>query len=332
MTLKERAKRSKNALIVFSIYQNWLTNRRSKSGNSSSALGSTHSQKSLAESLAYINRQFDDYLFHLAIGASDLHGKRVLEIGFGDNIGVALKFIAAGASFVACIDKFYAGRDRGKEREIYSALRDNLDEPSKARFDEAISLTDELPINSARIECLYGLSVEEADELTRQKPFDLAVSRAVLQQIYEPDQTLAAMDRLLAPGGFMLHKVDLSDQGVFRDHGMHPLTFLTIPEWVYRAMAEGSGRSNRKLVSYYTRKLKQMGYDVKVIVTDVIGRKGKGDLYPPVEPAQLTSAHLADALPLVQGIRKRLAPEFRELPDQELAIDGVFLVAKKPST
>lgn len=332
MSLKDSAKRSKTALILFSIYQNWLTKRRFESGQSSSSLGSTHSQKSLADSLAYINKQFDDYLFHLGIEPAALAGKRVLEIGFGDNVGVALKFIAAGAEFVACVDKFYARRDRVKERQIYSALRDSLDQPAQARFDQAISLSEDVAINAERIKCLYGVSVEEAEELTHEKPFDVAISRAVLQQIYEPEATLRALDRLLAPGGFMLHKIDLSDQGVFRNHGMHPLTFLTIPEWQYRLMADGSGKSNRKLINYYTQKLEEMGYEVKVLVTDIIGRSGKGDMWPPLQPAQLTSEHLADALPLLRKIRKQLAPEFRTLTDQELIVNGIFLVARKPSS
>jgi len=329
MSLKDSAKRSKSALILFSIYQNWLTKRRFESGQSASSLGSTHSQKSLSDSVAYINKQFDDYLYHSGIAAADLQGKRILEIGFGDNVGVALKFIAAGAAFVACVDKFYARRDRDQERQIYSALRERLDEAAKARFDQAISLIDELPINAERIKILYGVSVDEAAELTKEKPFDMGVSRAVLQQIYEPEATLRALDRLLAPGGFMLHKIDLSDQGVFRNHGMHPLTFLTIPEWKYRLMADGSGKSNRKLMSYYTEKLEQMGYEVKVLVTDIIGRSGKGDLWPPLRPEQLTSEHVTDALPLLRKIRNQLTPEFRTMSDQELIVNGIFLVAKK---
>ena len=94
-------------------------------------------------------------------------------------------------------------------------------------------------------------------------------------------------------------------------------------------MADGSGKSNRKLMNYYTQQLEQMGYEAKVIVTDVIGRSGKGDLWPPVEPAQLSSDHTADALPLLKKIRKQLAPEFRTLTDEELIVNGIFLVARK---
>ncbi|HKP81195.1 MAG TPA: methyltransferase domain-containing protein [Pyrinomonadaceae bacterium] len=326
MSLKDRAKQSKNALILFAAYQNWRMKRRFRSGNPSSSLGSTHSRKNLSQSLSYIDTQFNDYLFHLGIQPGELAGKRVLEVGFGDNIGVGLRFIAAGAAFVACIDKFYASRNREQEREIYEALRDTLDDASKARFDDAIELTGTLPLNSERIKCVYGVDVANAEQLGQEKPFDLVVSRAVLQQIYDPDETIEGMDRLLAPGGFMLHKIDLSDQGMFRDRGMHPLTFLTIPEWQYRLMAEGSGRSNRKLLNYYKQKLEALGYEVKVLVTDIIGRSGKGDLAP-VEFDALD--HLDEPIALLGGIRQQLAPEFRKLSDRELIIDGIFVVARK---
>lgn len=327
MNLKDRAKQSKTALILYSIYRNWMMKQRA-----SSSLGSTHSRKNLSQSVSYIDTQFNDYLFHLGITPGELAGKRVLEVGFGDNIGVGLRFIAAGAEFVACIDKFYASRNRDQEREIYSALRDTLDDASKARFDDAIELTDALPLNPERIMCVYGVDVGNAEQLAQQKPFDLVVSRAVLTQIYDPDETIEGMDRLLAPGGFMLHKIDLSDQGLFRDHDLNPLTFLTIPEWQYRLMAEGSGGSNRKPISYYKQKLEALGYEVKVLVTDVIGRRGKGDLAP-VELDTLDaidSSHLEKAFALVRDIRPQLAPEFRQLSDRELIVDGIFVVARKP--
>ena len=88
------------------------------------------------------------------------------------------------------------------------------------------------------------------------------------------------------------------------------------------------GRSNRKLLNYYKQKLEALGYEVKVLVTDIIGRSGKGDLAP-VELDALDSNHLEDALALVRGIRTQLTPEFRKLPDRELIIDGIFVVAKK---
>ncbi|MGI8731735.1 MAG: hypothetical protein ACR2LM_00335 [Pyrinomonadaceae bacterium] len=46
---------------------------------------------------------------------------KVFELGFGDNVGVALKFIAAGATKVVCLDKFYSKRNLEQQRKIYLA-------------------------------------------------------------------------------------------------------------------------------------------------------------------------------------------------------------------
>ena len=73
-----------------------------------------------------------------------------------------------------------------------------------------------------------GLTSRTHNELLNMEPFDFVVSRGAIQDIYEPDAALTAMDRILKPGGYQLHKIDLSDQGMFRDNGMNPLTFLTI--------------------------------------------------------------------------------------------------------
>lgn len=94
--LRQIARKSKNAIIAYAIYENWSSRRRFNSGNTESILGSTHKGRSLSESLAYIITQFNDYLTYSGLPASGFKGKRILEVGFGDNIGVGLKFIAEG--------------------------------------------------------------------------------------------------------------------------------------------------------------------------------------------------------------------------------------------
>jgi len=44
-----------------------------------------------------MNQVFDDYLKYSGVSITMLKGKRVLEIGSGDNSGVAQKFLTAGA-------------------------------------------------------------------------------------------------------------------------------------------------------------------------------------------------------------------------------------------
>src|SRR5437867_6239912 len=109
--MKQLVRKSKSLLIAFKIYQNWRMKRQFASGEIETDHGSTHSRKSLDESLSYIDEQFVDYLAYGQLTREQLRGTKILELGFGDNVGVALRFLAAGAARVVCVDKFYSRRD-----------------------------------------------------------------------------------------------------------------------------------------------------------------------------------------------------------------------------
>jgi hypothetical protein len=332
--LKRLARKSKHLIMAAKIYDNWRMKRKFQSGNTESVHGATHSLffKQISESLDYINVQVEDYLKYSGLSISDLKGKRIFELGFGDNVGVALKFISAGAERVVCLDKYYAIRNIEHQRQIYLALRETLSDGQKRRFDEAVELTNGINLNEDKVLCIYGSDVENAKPLFKMPPFDLAISRGAIQDIYNPDAAFAAMDKILAPDGYMLHKIDLSDQGMFRDNGMNPLTYLTISEPVYRLMAIDSGKPNRKLMNYYRSVMARLGYDAKLLVTGIVGVGvcGKGDLHPHKERIELNVDYPESTLQLVKSIRSRLIAEYRSLSDDELMVDGVFLIARKP--
>jgi hypothetical protein len=330
-SLSKIARRSKALIIAYKIFINWRMRRRFASGEIQTTHGSTHKAKTIAESLRYIQDQFEDYLSYSGLAAENLCGKRVLELGFGDNVGVALKFLAKGAAQVICLDKFYSERDLNHQGKIYKALRGTLREEERLRFDQAIRLDPIFEINPSRLKCVYGVALETVtDSLANEGQFDLIISRAVIEEIYEPDVLFSGMDSLLAPGGYMLHKIDLSDYGMFRDGGMNPLTFLTITEPVYRLMASDSGLPNRRLIGYYRRQMEDLGYDAKLLVTDLIGREGKGDLHPHKDRLERGVDYGQSTLEYVEAIRPRLDAGFRHLPAEELIVAGLFLVARKP--
>jgi SAM-dependent methyltransferase len=330
--LRRIAKGSKTAIIAYKIIDNWRWRRRLRRGIIESENGATHRAFSLEESLAYVNSQFDDYLRYGRLAAEDLRGLRVFELGFGDNIGVALRFLAAGAARVVCLDKFYSVRDEEQHRRVYLALREGLSAEERARFDEAIDLGAGLKVNDERLHCVYGTTVEESEELRGEAGrFDLAVSRGAIQDIYEPDAAFDAMDDLLAPGGRMLHKIDMSDQGMFSVNGMNPLTFLTISDGVYRMMAVDSSKPNRKTVDYYRRKMSELGYETQILVTELAGRERKGDLHPHKERPERGVDYGDDTLAVVREVRPRLNPRYRNLSDEDLMVAGIFIIARKPA-
>ena len=325
--VKRLARRSKTAIILYKMLDNGRLKRRIESGDIETLHGSTHIDRDVTESLAYVEKQFGNYINYGRLSPESLRGARILELGPGDNLGVALKFLAAGAGSVVCLDRFYSKRDVAHEAEIYRALRERLNPDEKTRFDEAISLTETIQINPQKLRTVYGATLDRFAEnfAPDEQPFDLIVSCAVLEEIYDPDPAFAAMDKLLSRGGRLIHTIDLGDYGMFREQGMHPLTFLTISESVYRRMASDSGLPNRKRLGYYLEKMKELGYESEFFVTSVIPT-GRLQPVPQYVPGSLG----LNASGVVNEIRNRLAAEFKQLDDEQLLIDGVLLVARKP--
>ena len=125
----------------------------------------------------------------------------------------------------------------------------------------------------------------------------------------------------------MLHKIDMSDENMFSSRGMHPLTFLTISESVYRLMAADSAKPNRKLINFYREAMAARGYETKLFVSSILGA---GQLIPHKENIKAGQDYSAEAtLGLIKAIRPQLAPPFRTLPDADLAVTGIFLIARK---
>ncbi len=320
--LKKIAGQSKTLIIAHRILDNWRRRRAFKAGNTITAYGSTHEFWSLEKSVAYINRVYDEYLEFAGLRPEALRGKRILEVGPGDNFGVALKFLAAGAAKVVSLDKFYSERNVEQQTRIYQELRKQLS-PDEARvFDECIKLNGEIVLNEERLQYIYGHGIEEADQILEPGSFDFIVSRAVIHNVYDIERGFEAMDRLLAPGGYTLHKIDLSDENMFSSRGMHPLTFLTIPERIYYLMASDSGKPNRKLISDYREQTEKRGYETKILITTVLG---EGPLVPHKEQIEQAVDFGNKTLSLINEIRHKLAAPFRDRSDAELAATGIFL-------
>src|SRR5919106_2457741 len=134
--IKRLARRSKSLIILHRIVDNWQRRRAFQSGKTTTAYGSTHEFWSLEKSVNYINLVHREYIEYSGVGPEAFRGSRILEVGPGDNFGVALKFLAGGAKQVVCLDKFYSERNVEQQTRIYRELRNQLS-PEEARvFDE----------------------------------------------------------------------------------------------------------------------------------------------------------------------------------------------------
>ena len=81
---------------------------RYRTGLKAHQSGATHSRHSPEQGANYVASVFRDYLDAGGLSVADLQGASVLEVGPGDNLGVAALFAAAGAKKVVCLDRFRA--------------------------------------------------------------------------------------------------------------------------------------------------------------------------------------------------------------------------------
>ena len=291
------------------------------------AAGSTHRRSDPSDAAGYVGRVYDDYLTYGGLDPASLRGARVLELGPGDSLGVALRFVAAGAEHVTCVERHQVWKDRAHQAAIYRRILEGLDGRERERAESAIVLTDDdFTLDAARIELVEGPGAENLGELIPATSIDLIISRAVMEYVPAIERSLHQQAELLKPGALMIHKVDLRDHGLFTGAGHHPLTFLEVPERAYRAMSTRTGLPNRWRSSDYRNALESEGLEVSILTTHAAGVDE--EVIPHV-PA-LSRDRYAESFQLVSRTRTGLAKRFRDLPDQDLASIGVFLVARAP--
>lgn len=324
---KPIASRSKWFLVATNIYQD-LLRRTSIRHDQIGQSDLQREPKDYPQALAAIDHSFSDYLRYGRLQRQALGGARVLEIGPGQNIGVALRFAAAGAASVTAIDKFVPLQDTEFHRGLYRALRERLNPDEQHAFDEAINLDRGVTLKAPRLRYVHGQGFEQVDTFESDS-FDLIVSTAVLEEIYDIDKAFDRIDVLLRPGGYTIHKVDLRDYGMFTKHGFHPLEFLTIPDVAYRRMVESTGQPNRRLIDYYREKMAALRYDATIYTTWVLG--GASELVPHKVQLQPGIDYTDATIELISSVRPRLLERYQRLPDADLMVQGIYLVGRKPA-
>jgi SAM-dependent methyltransferase len=321
--------RFKWGVVAANAYQDLLRRSGIVSGQIGNPYTSVRQDSDIPAALRAINHTFDNYAQYARLSPETLAGARVLEIGPGNNVGIALRFLAEGASRVAAIDRFVPFQDTPFHRSLYLALRGELDAPQKRRVDEAIRLEGPLSPNESRLVYIGEKGVEEAAAIFPPHSFNLIVSNAVIQELYDTDAAFRAMDRLLEPGGQMMHAIDLRDYGMFTKHGFHPLEFLTVPDAIYRHMSEAVGQPNRRMVDYYRTTMDLLGYSSTIHITWIAGECGR--MAVPKLAVRKGVDYFDRTVALIREVRPRLRERYRRLPDEDLVVASILLVARKPA-
>ncbi len=280
------------------------------------------------ERVRYAQAAFKALLKRAGLTSSDVEGKRVLELGPGDNLGVAIKWLGAGARSVVGLDRFEVRAPLRIEAASYEALLNSLTPTERKNVGAAIRITNGQIALSERLRYVSGVSIEDASQLFEAESFDIIYSIAVLEHVYDPDAAFDALDRLLRPGGVMFHQIDFHDHGMFTQGGHHPWTFLQVPQGLYRAMTFHLGGPNRRLISYYRGILQEFGYEGRVVVSQVFG---EGGLEKYVEHLVEGTHYKPETRVLLRRVRDSLQEPFRRMSEADLLPSGAFMTARKPT-
>lgn len=253
----------------------------------------------------YYRQCFADYGSQLGLAESARHrffaGKRVLEYGPGDVLGVALLCYAYGAAQVDCVDRFPLQRISPTNVAIYRRLLDSLPGNIRARAARAFRDPDDPAKGFDPGAINYRVTRDGLVGTTSR--YDLVLSRAVLEHVNRLDRTFTDIARALVPDGISIHLVDLKSHGLDR---YRAFDFLTWPEWLYRLMYSAKGFPNRWRADSYVRYATEAGLEV-VRITPT-GCLVEADLAP-IRP------HLAEAL--------------RATPSDQLGWLGFWLILRR---
>lgn len=317
--IRNRVKSSYWLAVLYYLFTDLVSRFRFRLGDIDTTSGTIHGTFSVQESVAYVEQVVADYR-HYA-GVERLYG-RVAEIGPGDNCGAGMLFRLDGCTWVDLVDRFYSKRNMAAQSAIYAALI-----TSHAGLDAIVGnadLKDEGTFGFLRRHYGDGASAEKF--FLANTGYDFVVSRAVFEHLYDPMLALSTMASALNPGGYLLHKVDLRDHGMFSG-AHHELKFLEVPQWLYPWMTSGTGRPNRVLINEYRSMVQTLPLEAKLLVTRLAG---VGDLEPHLEYDAIPEQQRALSIAYVQSVRHRFASCFRDVSDADLSVAGIFLVARKP--
>ena len=162
--------------------------------------GATHSGLEIEESIGYIREVVDDYLSYAGVDTAFLEGKRVLEVGPGDNLGVGLLLLARGAASYVAVDRFRPQADGARNAAVYERLlhemtpreQENVADVARRKPDGTVQL------DGPRLAAHYESGLDQL--AASGDKFDIIISRAVLEHVADLEQTWQQMVELLDPG------------------------------------------------------------------------------------------------------------------------------------
>jgi SAM-dependent methyltransferase len=211
------------------------------------------------ETTAYAEAVFTLYFNYYRQHIPSVQGIRILEIGPGNNLGAGIYFLLAGARHYVGFDVLATFPDR--PQEYYRELLEEVSSRpqlvgrallSKEEQDDIVKMEHGLQWNPERIEYLTPAYAEQMP--FRDDHFDYVYSNASFEHFQEPARVVHEVHRVLKPGGYTAHTIDLRDHADFSK----PRQFLQIAPEIYRFASPHE--TNRWRASDFERAFRSAGF------------------------------------------------------------------------
>jgi SAM-dependent methyltransferase len=243
-----------------------------------------------------------------ALGEAAFEGRAVGEIGPGDHVPLALLALAAGARSYTAFDRFAGDVGGPAARRLYACLEADIaaTRPALARrlAERGISAASFPEAPAGLVECVHAPI--EALAATPHGRLDLLFSFNVVEHLTDVSALARASERLLAPGGVALHRVDFGPHDVWFGRSSE-FEWLTIPDALWRWMGSRRGAPNRLRFHEVVERLSRGACRVEARVLE-----------------RFDAGALRAALP---GFARR----FRAMPFDSLCVKTALLVCRLPA-
>lgn len=177
-----------------------------------------------------------------------------LEIGPGDNNGLALSLLYEGIDRIDLIDRYQNNINEDDNIEIYKKISKNYGK----NFNPI-----EYKLKIKRLKSRSGLlSLSKIVNPTR---YDLIYSVSVLEHLWPFEKNLKAMVNLCNKGGILISLVNFTDHSMFSPK-FNRFYFRKIPKFIYDPIMSPGGRPNRILPSQIEKFLIKENFDVSIHV------------------------------------------------------------------
>jgi hypothetical protein len=225
-----------------------------------------------------------------------IDGLNICELGPGINFGPQLILASHGASLTV-VDRFLAPWDDNYHPQFYQALLRKWDGPNKVLQAVVESNSYSGLINTLEV---------PAEKICGSQ-FDLVISNAVLEHVYDAETVCKSLSKITRAGGYNSHQID------FRDHRdfTKPHEFLLMDENQFseEAGVKNLQFGNRVRKSEWTSMFQKYGFEIIRVHND--------------QPVELD--YLTDFLPKLRSS----VSKYKNVDNEDLKYIGAQLIIKK---